>query len=280
MATAESVKAKIRGLIDAANTATGSTDADLTTAVSTLVDGYGKGSGEDALEKLLDKSITEVSSNVSKIDHYTFYNCTKLEKYDLPNVTYIGDYAFYKCPIKSIDFPLLKTAGKTVFASCRYAETLNLPLLTTLGQNALDMTESLKEAIFPELTAIQGYTFNSSNVQRLIAPKVTSIAANAFPYTIQLYLADFTALTNIAANAFSVSSGLKALIIRGNTVCTLANVSGLKSHHADLCIYVPSALVTEYQVATNWSEFADRFRAVEDYTVDGTVSGEFDESLI
>lgn len=56
MATAESVKAKIRGLIDAANTATGSTDADLTTAVSTLVDGYGKGSGgEEDIEAMKEK---------------------------------------------------------------------------------------------------------------------------------------------------------------------------------------------------------------------------------
>lgn len=55
MATAESVKAKIRGLIDAANSATGSTDADLTTAVSTLVDGYGKGSGDEDTEAMKEK---------------------------------------------------------------------------------------------------------------------------------------------------------------------------------------------------------------------------------
>ena len=45
MATAESVKTKIRGMIDSANTATGNTDTDLTTAVSSLIAGYGSGGG-------------------------------------------------------------------------------------------------------------------------------------------------------------------------------------------------------------------------------------------
>lgn len=46
MATANSVKAKIQGLITAANAKTGSTDADLTTAVNTLIDGFGQGGVE------------------------------------------------------------------------------------------------------------------------------------------------------------------------------------------------------------------------------------------
>lgn len=43
MATAESVKSKIQGLIDTANKATGGVDADLTSAVNTLVAGFGSG---------------------------------------------------------------------------------------------------------------------------------------------------------------------------------------------------------------------------------------------
>lgn len=42
MATADSVKAKLQGLIDAANAATGAKDADLTTAVQSLIDGFGQ----------------------------------------------------------------------------------------------------------------------------------------------------------------------------------------------------------------------------------------------
>lgn len=43
MATAESVKAKLRGLIDRANGVTGQTSANLTAAVEQLAAGYGQG---------------------------------------------------------------------------------------------------------------------------------------------------------------------------------------------------------------------------------------------
>lgn len=46
MATADSVKAKIQGLIASANSKTGNNDADLTTAVNTLISGFGLGEGE------------------------------------------------------------------------------------------------------------------------------------------------------------------------------------------------------------------------------------------
>lgn len=45
MATAESVKAKLQGLIATANATTGNADADLTTAVNALVAGFGQGGG-------------------------------------------------------------------------------------------------------------------------------------------------------------------------------------------------------------------------------------------
>ena len=43
MATADSVKAKIQGLIDLSNSKTGQSNTDLTSAVNELVDGYGQG---------------------------------------------------------------------------------------------------------------------------------------------------------------------------------------------------------------------------------------------
>ena len=45
MVTAESVKAKLQGLIATANATTGNADADLTTAVHALVAGFGQGGG-------------------------------------------------------------------------------------------------------------------------------------------------------------------------------------------------------------------------------------------
>lgn len=48
MATAESVKAKLVGLLNQANTATGKADADLTAAVTSLIAGFGQSGGADS----------------------------------------------------------------------------------------------------------------------------------------------------------------------------------------------------------------------------------------
>lgn len=47
MATFESVKSKIQGLISKSNAKTGNSDADLTSAVDSLIEGFGKGEGID-----------------------------------------------------------------------------------------------------------------------------------------------------------------------------------------------------------------------------------------
>lgn len=49
MATAESVKAKIQGLIDQSNEATGKEDTDLTAAVGSLIAGFGQGGAGEAI---------------------------------------------------------------------------------------------------------------------------------------------------------------------------------------------------------------------------------------
>ena len=44
---------------------------------------------------------------------------------------------------------------------------------------------------------------------------------------------------------------------------------------------MPRALIEEYKADANWSSFElIQFRALEDYTVDGTIMGELDETKI
>ena len=48
----------------------------------------------------------------------------------------------------------------------------------------------------------------------------------------------------------------------------------------DCYIYVPRDMVDTLKSATNWSAYASQIRALEDYTVDGTTTGDLDESKI
>jgi hypothetical protein len=45
-------------------------------------------------------------------------------------------------------------------------------------------------------------------------------------------------------------------------------------------IYVPAARVNNYKSATYWKDYAAQIRALEDYTVDGTITGALDPNKI
>ena len=114
-------------------------------------------------------------------------------------------------------------------------------------------------------------------------PLVTTIKASAFYACKELKTADFSLATLIAQSVFNLCYKLCALILRKNTVCTLSNTNALTNTpiaSGTGYIYVPSALINEYKAATNWVTYAAQFRALEDYTVDGTTTGELDESKV
>lgn len=86
----------------------------------------------------------------------------------------------------------------------------------------------------------------------------------------------------IYAGTFLYCSSLKALILRSQTMATLSasgafNNSAIHTNSAGGgtgYIYVPSALLNTYKTAKNWSQYSNSFRAIEDYSSDGTVNGD------
>lgn len=71
MSTAESVKAKIQNLIDTANAATGNADTDLTTAVNSLVAGFGQGGGgSNPFVSIEDFVVAVSSTNTQAVAEY------------------------------------------------------------------------------------------------------------------------------------------------------------------------------------------------------------------
>ena len=79
MASAESVKQKLRGLIGSAETATGEAYPDLTTAVAALIAGYGNGSGATILDDLTEihawkkyvpEGVTQTEYTALKLSYY------------------------------------------------------------------------------------------------------------------------------------------------------------------------------------------------------------------
>ena len=69
MATADSVKAKMQGLIDSANAKTGGNDTTLTAAVNALIAGFGSGGGGSGS----DVSLADVDAFVADFSDKTSY---------------------------------------------------------------------------------------------------------------------------------------------------------------------------------------------------------------
>jgi len=209
--------------------------------------------GADAIDSLIDHSITEVDSDVTKVGNYAFYGCDKLTKANFPNVTNIGHYAF---------------------SGCSLLEIINVPNATSFGQYAFSGCGKIKSVDFPN---------------------AKSVGFAEFYNCYELESANLPAVTDIGNRAFDSCYSLTALILRSESLCTLSyTTSFTKCYHIlgtknsaynpngdkDGYIYVPSALVESYKSATNWSTHASQFRALEEYTVDGTITGELDPSKI
>ena len=112
---------------------------------------------------------------------------------------------------------------------------------------------------------------------------VTTIGEYGLCNCYSLSSVDLKSVTTIGRYGLYGCESLSALIMRGSTICALSHsdaisASGISSKKG--FIYVPSDLVESYKTATNWSVYASQFRALEDYTVDGTTTGELDETKI
>ena len=143
MATADSVKVKLQGLLDKANDTTGGADADLTNAVKRLCDGYGSGesgSGNDQLPAVCEGTVTSLDlPTVTRIKDYMFQQCGQLTNIRMPKVETIGNNAFYWCP---------KLAIRDIPKKCR-----------SIGSQAFFCCTGLREITFHGLTLIEPSAF-------------------------------------------------------------------------------------------------------------------------
>lgn len=115
---------------------------------------------------------------------------------------------------------------------------------------------------------------------------VTEIGYYALSACYSLRVVDLPKLTRFSEQrAFSNCARLEALILRNTGAVCVGNYNTLFSAGTSTpagvtYIYVPAALVDSYKSANHWSEYANQFRALEDYTVDGTTTGELDPTKI
>ena len=147
---------------------------------------------------------------------------------------------------------------------------LDNSLVTTLRTRVCQAATKLVTVNLPNVTSLGAYAFyQCSNLETVTLPKLTTISTQIWYMCPKLEYADCGQLGNVSAQTFASCTALKTLILRKTDgICTLSNdngVSGSGIGKGTGYIYVPSALIETYKTATNWSTFADQFRAIEDY---------------
>ena len=160
--------------------------------------------------------------------------------------------------------------------------------LDILGDNAFSdailegTLEELHDDTITHLTLSHfgGYT----KLKSVNLPKLIGMGVHYFSDSTYLESVSFSVITGLGTYQFNGCAKLTRLILRNTpSICTLSAVNCFTSTpiaSGTGYIYVPRALVDSYKTATNWATYANQFRALEDYTVDGTVTGEIDESKI
>ena len=248
------------------------------------------GGGSGDIAGIVDGTITDLTipEGASAVKAYALYNRTALKTVRMPStMTAIGDYAFSGATaLEEINIPdSVTTIGKYAFEKAAKAKIESLPpVVTSIGDNAFyNCSEATFDKIPSGLTTLSRYVFYGCKKATFgkIPEGVKSIQTQAFYNCQSLPMMDCPAsLTSISSMCFQGLGKVKAYAFRNTTaVVTMSNSNAFSSSFV-ANILVPSALVDEYKAATNWSSRAGKIKALEDYTVDGTVTGELDVSKL
>lgn len=244
---------EMTAIADGIRKASGITDKMLPSVMAEVANGLSAGGGDSQLDALIDGSATSISSNVTKLRYYSMAKSENLLTVNLPNVLDIYSNAF---------------------DGCSNLRNVNIPNATIIRQNAFSGCIKLTQVKFPLVESVGYYSFGSCRVlEKVDLPSVTGITDSAFSNCSSLKTFILRSENIVKANGSNVFNNCCHIL---GTVDLTYNPNGLKDGY----IYVPRALIEDYKVATNWTTYESQFRALEDYTVDGTTTGALDESKI
>lgn len=211
----------INALTRYANETTGQSDPDLSSAVRTLCDGYGGGGGY-TLDAIAEKSITG--------------------DIVLDTATVIKFGAFAESAITSATGTAPTRIETEAFRYCASLITIKFPNVENVN--------------------VASYAFaNCATLEEVHLPKLSNISSTTFMCATcpNLKVADLGVIGSMTNNMFNGDTSLRTLILRKTgSICTTnwANAGvfgGIYNNPTESTIYVPSALISSYQSATNWS---------------------------
>lgn len=202
------------------------------------------------------KKDTSTTANIHKV--YT----NAVQKVELGQNVKIGNFAFTFCQsLASITIPSgITSVGINAFQNCSSLTSIVIPSeMTSIGNASFYNCNSLARVTIPSgITAIGDNTFNGCySLASIVIPSgVTSIGTYAFFNCYSLAIVTVpNGVTSINNNAFNSCYGVAEYHIKPTTPPTLGTTV-FSNIQSDCVIYVPSAKLTDYKGASNWSTYA------------------------
>lgn len=232
---------KLTNIAEAIRGKTGKTEEMTLDQMASEIAGIETGGGGDTTQEdgLVEGTITEyVNNRVTNVRPLLFRNVTKLQSVSMENCTNIESDAFNGCTgLSSVFFP-------------------NLTSISTRGFQQSGLTEAT-DANFPKLARLIQCFNNCASLKKIVLPRVETVTNSQTDCT-SLEYAEYANAKGISAGAFINCSNLKTLVLRKNALVTLANINAFNgtpfaSGGTGGTVYVPQALISQYQQATNWS---------------------------
>lgn len=255
-----------------------------------------------------DNRITSIKNNAfygcTNLESVSFPNVTKIRSEAFkgsglkaitpdmfPLVTTIDDGdggIFSGSALETVDWPSLSYVNATgMLNDCASLKSVNLPSYISDGYKygglTLNNCTSLTDVNLPVATQCPSFQ-GCTSLETITLPLVTTVTTH-FNDCTTLQLIDLPSCTTAGGQlGFRNCPSLKALILRSTTMCVLNLFNNGQAGYLPFqntgitngtgYIYIPSALIDSYKTDTNWMPYASQFRPLEDYTVDGTITGE------
>ena len=225
-------------------------------------------------------SITSISgAEVLVIGEGAFRNCSNLTSISFPKATTLGTNAFENCTnLRSINMPNITTLiadfltpsnSGDIFANCTSIEEITLHITSNNNwRRVFKGCTSLRKVNLPDLTSFYGgnHFEGCTSLEGIVLPSYGTgnnnnfnIHDSWFKNCSALKYVDTKGAYSIWNNAFSGASVLETIIIRNADRTTgLNNINAFTdtpfaSGGTGGTLYVPQALISSYQSATNWS---------------------------
>lgn len=212
----------------------------------------------DSVENLYNDKIT-------KVNQYAFY-CDKsiTGTIEFPNVITLDDYSFASMKnIKKFIGNKVEAIGANSF-NASLIEEICCRKLTSLGSQCLIGCNKLKKCYIPLGIFSGAMCISSTSLEYL--------CVQARDY--------------VSGNSLNIKNDLNAKMIVLNclklvTCSSIANFPSYALTEGECYFYVPSSLVETYKTATNWSTYANRIRAIENYKTEiCTIFPDFEEDYV